>query len=110
MESVLDQEIIIELQDLMGEDIELLVNTFIDDSSVRLQSLGRLTLEENSEELRKAAHSFKGSCANVGASTLAAQLRDMEDAAEAGLWSDCKLLLVQANANYELVKSALLKL
>ena len=110
MNSVLDQEIIAELQDLMGDDIELLVNTFIDDSFVRLESLDKFTLKQDGEELRKAAHSFKGSCANVGASALAGQLKDMEDAAEAGLWADCKLLLVQVNTNYESAKNALLQL
>nr|WP_276583393.1 Hpt domain-containing protein [Pseudomonas sp. RIT-PI-S] len=52
----------------MGEDYPLLVDTYLRDSEQRLAKLVEIT---SAPELREAAHSFKGSSSNMGATPLA---------------------------------------
>lgn len=106
-ESVLDQEIIAELVELMGDDIQTLVDTFVNDSRQRIESLRELIQTKHSEDVRKAAHSFKGSCANLGASGLANHLKELEDAAIAEQWQVCADLMQNIESLYSVVESEL---
>ncbi|WP_339845166.1 Hpt domain-containing protein [uncultured Halopseudomonas sp.] len=73
------------LRELMQEDYALLVDTFSRDAHKRLAQL-RLCLEsEDWEAFRQAAHSFKGSCGNMGAVALQ---EACEVAERAGLEAD----------------------
>ncbi len=66
----LNRQIIIELKELMEEEFPILIRTFIDDSYVRLDRLIMHVSHKNYEEIRREAHSFKGSSSNMGAITL----------------------------------------
>lgn len=58
------------LRELMQEDYALLIDTFNHDAHKRLAQL-RLCLDGGDwEGFRQAAHSFKGSCGNMGAIAL----------------------------------------
>ncbi|MEQ3635736.1 Hpt domain-containing protein [Alcanivorax sp.] len=65
--SVLDAEVVSELQDVMGQDFQMLVESFQRDGEKRLAAMFTALEEEDKEALRRQAHSFKGSSSNLGA-------------------------------------------
>lgn len=85
-----DSAMLNELREVMEEDFDILIDTFLSDSEVRLVDVKTAFDELNSEKLRESAHSLKGSCSNVGASKLADICKHVEElgrvnkAAEAG--------------------------
>lgn len=80
----LDNDIQATLRDVMGDDFALLIDTFINDSHDRIKALAEGIAQLDSDGLRRAAHSFKGSSSNVGAVRLAESCRLMETLALAG--------------------------
>ncbi len=78
----LDGDVLVALQDLMQEDFPLLVETFIRDAEQRLQQLQGHLCNADWLGLRHSAHSFKGSCGNMGALALHDVCLQLEEAAE----------------------------
>ncbi|MFT5519864.1 MAG: HPt (histidine-containing phosphotransfer) domain-containing protein [Enterobacterales bacterium] len=66
----INNEIIEELKELMGDDFPLLINTFLEDSDKRLVDLNLALAEDNANKVRELAHGFKGSSANLGVEKL----------------------------------------
>ena len=58
------------LRELMEDDYPLLLETFLADAKLRLTQLREALVSEDLEAFRQAAHSFKGSCGNMGALAL----------------------------------------
>jgi histidine phosphotransfer protein HptB len=71
----LDKEALALLKDVMEDDFALLVETFIQDSRTRIATLRNVLNTSghaaDADTVRRAAHSFKGSCSNLGALHLA---------------------------------------
>lgn len=87
------------LRELMQDDYALLIETFSRDSQKRLAQL-RLSLQaQDWDDFRQTAHSFKGSCGNMGA--LALQ-QACEEAERAGIAADPEA----ARASYEKVQQS----
>ena len=82
--SHLDQTATQELRNIMGGDFGLLVQTFIRDSAQRIQAIRNGIHAADADMLRRAAHSFKGSAANMGAPRLADICRALEEAGRLG--------------------------
>lgn len=82
--SHLDQTATQELRNIMGGDFALLVQTFIRDSAQRIQAIRTGIHDSDADMLRRAAHSFKGSAANMGAPRLADICRALEEAGRLG--------------------------
>ena len=59
------------LKEVMEEDFDFLIETFIQDSQDRLAKLHELVGGADFDAIRRASHSFKGSCSNLGALRLA---------------------------------------
>lgn len=62
------------LKEVMEDDFAFLIETFLQDSSDRLATFHKLVdagESVNSDAIRRTAHSFKGSCSNLGAVHLA---------------------------------------
>ncbi len=74
----IDHDALAELRDVMEEEFVILVNTFIQDSDDRLRQLRESAEAADPEDVRKVAHSFKGSCINIGAPELADRCREAE--------------------------------
>ena len=102
----LSYDVLNSLKDIMEDDFVLLIDTFIQDSQSRLQALQELVGGNDSDSLhldsirldsirldsiRRDAHSFKGSCSNLGALRLASFCAVLEskalnkDAADLGV-------------------------
>ncbi|EIK53946.1 MULTISPECIES: Hpt domain-containing protein [Pseudomonadaceae] len=67
----LDSAVLVTLQAVMEGEYPLLLDTFLADSEERLRLLRQAFQAGEGETLRRAAHSFKGSCSNLGAAALA---------------------------------------
>lgn len=68
-ESPLDLEALAELRQVMDDEFEILLTTFLDDAVQRLAAIR--AARSDTEALRRAAHAFKGSSSNIGAVELA---------------------------------------
>jgi len=75
---LLDKTVISELREIMGDEYEFLIQTFVDDAQRKLTSLQKSIVEEDWEQTFRTAHSLKGSCRNVGALQLATCLEKLE--------------------------------
>ncbi len=80
----LDSSVLATLQDVMEAEYPVLLDTFLLDSEERLRLLQQACRSGEAESLRQAAHSFKGSCSNMGAVLLAELCRQLEEAAQLG--------------------------
>ncbi|WP_303289160.1 Hpt domain-containing protein [Marinobacter sp. SS5-14b] len=74
----LDEEALAELQDVMEDEFDVLIQTYLEDSRTRIQSLRDALADADSDQFSKAAHSFKGSCVNIGAPRLGELCFDAE--------------------------------
>lgn len=74
----LDYDALNTLKDVMEDDFSLLIDTFIQDSTERLQKLQTIITSGNADLIRRAAHSFKGSSSNVGATNLSSLCAALE--------------------------------
>ena len=80
----IDQAVIVELQEIMGNDFCVLIETFEADSTERMSALREHVNANMAEPVRQVAHSFKGSAANLGASQLATLCQSLEAMGKAG--------------------------
>jgi histidine phosphotransfer protein HptB len=67
----LDYDALNALKEVMDDDFGFLIETFILDSNDRLTKLQALVGNTDIDMIRRTAHSFKGSCSNLGALRLA---------------------------------------
>lgn len=78
MERAFDITVIQQLQDLMGDDFALLVETFINDSSKRLTTINEAIAVNDAELVRTTAHGLKGSALNLSATRLSEYASKLE--------------------------------
>ncbi|MDO6440814.1 MULTISPECIES: Hpt domain-containing protein [unclassified Marinobacter] len=74
----LDKEALAELRDVMEDEFEMLIQTYLVDSKERIDSLKGAAMAGDSDAFAKTAHSFKGSCINIGAPRLGELCRNAE--------------------------------
>jgi histidine phosphotransfer protein HptB len=103
----LDKQALSTLKDVMEDDFSLLINTFLQDSESRLKTLDSLIDSDNQDAIRRAAHSFKGSCSNVGAPALASLCAELEKKAVANDLDNIKQDIDSIKTEYEIVKGLL---
>jgi HPt (histidine-containing phosphotransfer) domain-containing protein len=89
-----------ELKDIMEEDFGLLLETYVTDAVVRLASINDAIGVEDALALREAAHSFKGSCGNIGALRLANLAANLEQQAPSANWAAAQALHAQMEVEY----------
>lgn len=80
----LDYETLNTLKQVMEDDFSLLIETFKQDSTERLEKLKELIQGNDADLIRRAAHSFKGSSSNIGAQQLSTLCAALEKKALAG--------------------------
>jgi HPt (histidine-containing phosphotransfer) domain-containing protein len=74
----LDRDVLSALQEVMEDEYSTLLDTFLADSKERLSLLRKA---DDAETLGATAHSFKGSCSNMGAIRLAQLCNELEQRA-----------------------------
>ncbi len=80
----IDLSALAELKEVMEEEFDTLLETFLDDSAERVVQIREAAKEGDSEALSRAAHSFKGSCTNIGVPVLAELCKDAEQKGRKG--------------------------
>ncbi len=103
MDDVLNKQLLNELRDLMGDDFTVLLDTYRSDTEQRLSSIRQAMASSNYSDIVSAAHSLKGSSANVGAVKMELLCHQMvvlaRDADEKGLVE----LLPAVQLEYDLI-------
>ena len=74
----MDQELLSELQDIMGSDFATLVASWQKDTAQRLSGIQDALSLGDATQLRQVAHSLKGSSSNLGARAVVGLCIEME--------------------------------
>jgi len=99
----LDSAVLATLQDVMEGEYPALLDTFLADSEERVRLLRQALHSDQSESLRRAAHSFKGSCSNMGATLLAELCQQLESAARNERLEDAPALLASIEREFAII-------
>lgn len=100
----LDSDVLAALQDVMEDEYPVLLDTFLADSEERLRVLREAQQAGDAQAIRLAAHSFKGSCSNMGANLLAGLCRQLEEAGRCEELSVAPALLEQVEREFAIVR------
>lgn len=107
--AILDDEVVKELQDVMGQDFQMLVDSFHRDGTQRLAALQAAQAAGDQEVLRRQAHSFKGSSGNLGAVQVFELCMQLESLAREGKLGQAPDLLARLQGAFEQACTALRK-
>ncbi len=106
-EDHLDIAALQDLKEIMESEYETLVNTFIADTQNKLVEIAEVIHQEDPENLRKIAHSLKGSSSNVCALKLSEVARQLESMGKEGNISGASTLLVELEDEFTVVSGIL---
>lgn len=108
-EKHLDYGMLEELKEIMEDEFLELLKIFLSDSEVRVKNLKSAHLENDHDNVRSLAHSFKGSSSNIGAHALSELCKEVEVLAKDGGALDARRLIDEIDAEFQLVSSELMK-
>lgn len=107
MSDPIDSETIVMLKDVMGEDFQELIDTFLNDSRMRIPLLHEQLASGDIESLRQTAHSLKGSSGNLGATALSELCFQVEKQAKQQQTEGLNTVLEQIESEFHRVVEAL---
>ncbi|WP_407353934.1 ATP-binding protein [Luteimonas sp. R10] len=81
---VIDREVLDELRSMLGDEVDRLIEVFLEDTPRLLARLEIAAAGPDYDALRDAAHSLKSSSANLGAMLLSAAAKRIEQGAREG--------------------------
>ena len=84
MNNGLDQDLLSELVEIMGGDMQMLINAYINDTREKLVTMNQLQVSTQQEDIHRLAHSLKGSSRNVGLVDFADYCEEIEKKAREG--------------------------
>ncbi|MBX9754421.1 MAG: Hpt domain-containing protein [Pseudomonadaceae bacterium] len=99
-----DNAVLETLRDVMEDEYSLLLETFLADSEERLRLLVAAAQSADAQAMRLAAHSFKGSCSNMGALLLASLCKELEELARRELLDQVAPVLEQVQREFAIVR------
>jgi diguanylate cyclase (GGDEF)-like protein len=105
--AVLDNKVLGKLREETGEAFIRVIEVFLEDTPVYLQSLEKAIADEDFEALKEIAHCIKGSGRNLGAQRLIAVARQLEDLNRTESHTQIVSLFERLATEYELVKAEL---
>jgi len=103
----IDTEILDTLKEVMEDDFQVLIDTFLSDTVVRIDSLRAALTETDADLLRRSAHSLKGSCSNIGVQQLAVLCAQMEEKGFEEDFTGTEQILADIEQEYSLVRQDL---
>lgn len=106
MNERLDHALLGALKELMEDDFETLLRTYLQDSEQRLHEVSDAWEAGDLDRLRRGAHSLKGASSNVGAAALATLCADLEEHAKCGRTEALPLALDKVRAELREVRDA----
>lgn len=87
-----------------------IVTALIDDTSRQMELLNAAIMEHDVPRCVRLAHYSKGACANVGANSAAAILKDIEAEATGANFAGCRAALTRLAGEIELLRSTAVSL
>jgi HPt (histidine-containing phosphotransfer) domain-containing protein len=108
--SVIDQAALDALLDSLGGDGEFLaelMQDYFDDAPDQLAAMESSLAANDTEGLRRAAHSLKSNSTTFGAATLAGMCKELEDLAKSGSLDGAGARIAAVAAGYETARLAL---
>lgn len=106
----MDQEVLAELQDIMGSDFGKLVKSWQDDTHERVAAMEAAIDAEDGVQLRQVAHSLKGSSSNLGARSVVDICIEMEKLANLKDMDSAKTALPKLREAVRIAEQELLRL
>ncbi|WP_263139286.1 Hpt domain-containing protein [Pseudomonas sp. RIT-PI-AD] len=100
----LDDSVLAALQDVMEEEYPVLLDTYLLDSEERLRLLRESQRLGDMQALRLTAHSFKGSCSNMGAPLLASLCKELEEVARLEQAQDAPIWIERIEREFAIVR------
>ncbi len=104
----LDATVLMSLKEVMEDEYPLLLETFLCDSQERIRLLQQAIAQADAAAVRNAAHSFKGSCSNMGAVVLAGFCKQLEEAGRTSQLEQAPALLTAIEAEFAAVRELML--
>lgn len=105
--AALDQEIVRDLLDVMGEEFTELVGVYLEDTPKNLALLEAAAARNDANGLIAPSHSLKSTSANLGAMTLAEIAKRIEHGARSGTLGDAGTLVRDLTREYGRVSAEL---
>lgn len=84
MSKIIDVETLSSLAEIMGDDMGMLIETYIDDCTGKVTSICAMNLDTDQDAIFKVAHSLKGSSRNIGVTEFADYCGEAERLARTG--------------------------
>ena len=110
MSEVLNEAVLEELRAIMEDEFPLLLEEFLVESERQYQQVQTAWDAGDYDHLRRAAHSLKGSCANIGAESLHGTCATLELSAKERELGQVPALLIDARTQLTAVNEALREL
>ena len=97
-----------ELWDAGQSDVVIeLIDLFLTDTADRLARLREAFGRADLDQLRRMAHSIKGSCSQMGEDQMALMGKQLEEKAKADSFAECEEILVRLADQFELSSRAI---
>lgn len=106
----LNTELLEELKDIMEEEFPLLLETYLRESQLQYQRIDNAWKQQEMEDLRRSAHSLKGSSGNIGAEQLAGLCGALERQAKQAAVAGVSVTLQALHSEFEAVKESVNRL
>jgi len=78
MTDCFNNEVMTELTEIMGDDMAMLVSSFIKDTNEKLSELSTIDLNDHQDRIFRLCHSLKGSSRNVGVAAFSDYCEELE--------------------------------
>ncbi|UCP09809.1 Hpt domain-containing protein [Pseudomonas sp. MM213] len=98
----LDRDVLSALQEVMEDEYSTLLDTFLADSTERLSQLHKA---DDAETLGATAHSFKGSCSNMGAIRLAQLCNELEQRSKQESLEGIEKLISEIDSEFAIIRT-----
>lgn len=106
----LDYDMLEELKEIMEDEFLELLKVFLSDSETRIKGLHAALRDQEQDQLRRIAHSFKGSSGNIGAHALSQLCKELEESAKAGKIEISPALVENIESEFSTVSSKILEI
>lgn len=103
----IEMEVLEGLREVMEEDFEELLNDYLAQCDELWRETCAYFEAGDMTQLRRAAHTFKGSCLSIGAEPLMEQMKALEAAAAAGERDQAAQVIAAAGAEIDRVVAVL---
>ncbi|MBV1877501.1 MAG: Hpt domain-containing protein [Pseudomonadales bacterium] len=103
----IDEAVLSELEEIMEDEFGVLLETYLTDAVVRLDSLDAAMDSSDVDLLRESAHSLKGSSSNIGAVQLSGLCASIENLARENQLTEAATVVPGARVEYQKVRQLL---